>query len=96
MVEDPGGNSLNTFLVRGYHTPPAFMMPDYSNSKVKTGKFNDIRSTLYWEPSGLTDQNGEIKISFFTSDIASSYKVIITGITSRGDVINRTISFRTD
>jgi hypothetical protein len=96
MVEDPGGNSLNTFLVRGYHTPPAFMMPDYSNSKVKTGKFNDIRSTLYWEPSGLTDQNGEIKISFFTSDIASSYKVIITGITSRGDVINRTISFRTE
>jgi hypothetical protein len=96
MIDDPGGNSPNTFLVRGYHTAPPFMMPDYSNSKMKAGKFNDIRSTLYWEPSGLTDQNGQINIPFFTSDIAASYKVIITGITSHGDVINKTISFRTE
>jgi hypothetical protein len=96
LVDDPTGNSPNTFLVRGYHTPSPFMMPDYSNTKVKAGKFNDIRSTLYWEPSGLTDQNGQINIRFFTSDIAASYKVIITGITSHGDVINRTISFRTE
>jgi len=96
LVDDPGGNSLNTFLVRGYHIPPAFMMPDYTNSKVRTGKFNDVRSTLYWEPSSLTDQNGHIQIPFFTSDIAANYKVVITGITSRGDVINRIISFRTE
>jgi hypothetical protein len=96
MVDDPGGNSPNTFLVRGYHTPPAFMMPDYSNAKMKAGKFNDFRSTLYWEAARLTDQNGQIKIPFFTADIAASYKVIITGITSRGDVIHRTISFRTE
>ena len=96
LVDDPGGNSLNTFLVRGYHMPAAFMMPDYTNSKVRTGKFNDMRSTLYWEPSSLTDQNGQIKIPFFTSDVATNYKIVITGITSRGDVINRIISFRTE
>jgi len=96
LVDDPQGNSLNTFLVRGYHMPPEFMMPDYSNSKVRTGKFNDMRSTLYWEPSSLTDQNGQIKIPFFTSDIATNYKIVITGVTSRGDVINRMISFRTE
>ena len=96
LVDDPGGNSLNTFLVRGYHMPAAFMMPDYTNSKVRTGKFNDMRSTLYWEPSSLTDQNGQIKIPFFTSDVATNYKIVITGITSRGDVVNRIISFRTE
>jgi len=95
-IDDPGGNQLNTFLVRGYHTPPPFLMPDYSNSKMKAGKFNDIRSTLYWEAATLTDQNGQIKIPFFTSDIPANFKVIITGITSHGDVINRTISFRTE
>jgi len=96
MIDDPGGNSPNSFLVRGYHMPPAFMMPDYSNSKVKNGKFNDIRSTLYWEAAMLTDENGQIKIPFFTADIATSYKVIITGITSRGDVIHKTIRFHTE
>jgi hypothetical protein len=95
-IDDPGGISPNIFLVRGYHVPPLFMMPDYNNSKVKAGKFNDIRSTLYWEAATLTDQNGQIKIPFFTADLVTSYKVIITGITSRGDVIHRTISFRTE
>ena len=96
MIDDPGGNAPNTFLVRGYHMPPPFLMPDYSNSKMKAGKFNDIRSTLYWDPATLTDQNGQIKISFFTSDISAVYKVVITGVTSHGDVINKTISFRTE
>jgi len=96
MIDDPGGNSPNSFLLRGYHIPPSFAMPDYSNPKVKAGKFNDMRSTLYWEASVLTDQNGQIKIPFFTSDIVTTYKVIITGVTSRGDVINITISFRTE
>jgi len=96
MIDDPGGNAPNTFLLRGYHMPPPFLMPDYSNSKMKAGKFNDIRSTLYWDPATLTDQNGQIKISFFTSDISAVYKVVITGVTSHGDVINKTISFRTE
>jgi len=94
--DDLKTNGPNSFLVRGYHTPPAFMMPDYANSKMKTAKFNDIRSTLYWNPSGLTDESGRIDIAFFTSDITANYKVIITGITAHGDVINRTISFRTE
>ena len=71
-------------------------MPDYSNAKMKAGKFSDIRSTLYWSPSGLTDDTGRIDIPFFTSDISATYKIIITGITARGDVINRTISFRVE
>ena len=96
MNDDPKSNGPNSFLVRGYHTPPAFMMPDYGNSKMKAAKFNDIRSTLYWNPSGLTDENGRIDITFFTSDITTNYKVIISGITAHGDVIHKTISFRTE
>ena len=34
-------NGPNSFLVRGYHTPPGFMMPDYGNSKMKAAKFNE-------------------------------------------------------
>lgn len=95
-VDGPAGNTPNSFLVRGYHTPPGFIMPDYNNSKMKAARFNDIRSTLYWNPSVLTDENGRVDISFFTSDITANYKVIITGITSRGDVVNKEISFRTE
>ena len=96
MIDDPKSNGPNSFLVRGYHTPPSFTMPDYGNSKMKAAKFNDIRSTLYWNPSGLTDENGRIDITFFTSDITTNYKVIISGITAHGDVIHKTISFRTE
>jgi hypothetical protein len=94
--DDLKTNGPNSFLVRGYHTPPAFMMPDYANSKMKAAKFNDIRSTLYWNPSSLTDESGRIDVTFFTSDITTTYKVIISGITAHGDVIHKTISFRTE
>ena len=96
MNDDPKSNGPNSFLVRGYHTPPSFMMPDYSKSKMKAAKFNDTRSTLYWNPSGLTDENGRIDITFFTSEIITNYKVIISGVTAHGDVIHKTISFRTE
>jgi hypothetical protein len=96
MIDDSKTNGPNSFLVRGYHTPPGFMMPDYGNSKMKAAKFNDIRSTLYWNPSSLTDESGRIDVTFFTSDITTTYKVIISGITAHGDVIHKTISFRTE
>jgi hypothetical protein len=43
MIDDPKSNGPNSFVVRGYHMPPAFTMPDYGNSKMKAAKFNDIR-----------------------------------------------------
>jgi hypothetical protein len=44
----------------------------------------------------LTDESGRINVTFFTSDITTTYKVIISGITAHGDVIHKTISFRTE
>jgi TonB-dependent SusC/RagA subfamily outer membrane receptor len=94
--DDLGDNTLNSYLVRGYHIPPPFIMPDYGNAKMKAAKFNDMRSTLYWNPLGLTDQQGQLKVVFFTSDIHAGYKVIIDGVTIRGDVIHKVIPFKTE
>jgi hypothetical protein len=93
--EQKSNNSLHTFLLRGYHTPPSFLMPDYNNTKTKMARFNDLRSTLYWQAANTTDPGGKTKITFFTSDVITTYKIIITGVTVNGDIIYKTLGFRT-
>jgi hypothetical protein len=88
-------NQMNIFSVRGYHTPPPFLMPDYDLAKNKTLKFNDLRSTLFWQSGSSIDSTGKVKIPFFTSDVASAYKIVIRGITSNGDIIYKTLDFKT-
>jgi hypothetical protein len=40
----------------------------------------DFRNLLYWNPHVITNGNGEATISFYTSDDAAEYDVIIEGL----------------
>jgi len=72
---------------------PFFVSPDYSGREERENRTPDLRNTLYWNPSVITDKNGEAEISFWTSDLPGEYSVVVRGISPYGDKILATKKF---
>ena len=82
------------FYAKGISPNALFANPDYSTKNAKTVLPADARSTLYWNGNILSDINNRVSVSFYTSDIPASYIVTITGVSVHGDLIYKTIYFR--
>jgi hypothetical protein len=74
---DPQG--IKTFILDGLDAPRVFYSPRYEGF-LKNIPVYDGRATIFWAPSILTDENGQAKIEFFTSDRQTSLEVIANGI----------------
>ena len=85
---------LKQFFTKGYLNPILFVGPDYDKPEVKNSANPDLRSTLYWDGDLLTDENGKASIDFFTSDAATTYSVIVRGVTVSGDIIYKKITIQ--
>ncbi len=70
--------------IMGYAPYREFYSPKYTTENINS-KRPDNRLTLYWNPYVLT-QNGKAKLSFFTSDDISNFKVFVEGITNDGRI----------
>ncbi|MDF1547492.1 MAG: TonB-dependent receptor plug domain-containing protein [Bacteroidales bacterium] len=71
------------FKMLGYHTPKKFYSPKYDANTVNNEK-EDLRKTVYWNPSIKTDKNGKAHISFYQSDIVDDFEIIIEGMHENG------------
>lgn len=74
------GDPLPTFSVKGYDRSPTFKSPNLASIRPE----EDLRSTLYWNDRVEIRSGKETKLSFFTSDHAGVYRVIIEGVTREG------------
>lgn len=63
-----------------------FYSPKYTVKNKALAPDTDMRSTLYWEPSIITDPTGKATVSFFTADKQVSYSAIIEGATTTGEL----------
>ncbi|HWA33881.1 MAG TPA: hypothetical protein VG737_07115, partial [Cyclobacteriaceae bacterium] len=83
--------SPNFFTVRGFDMPNEFRHPDYQNNPEGAGP--DYRSTLYWNPDVvISGASGVGELSFFASDLAGTYRIVVEGLNADGDPI-RSVSF---
>ena len=58
--------------IKAYHQFKEFYQPNYDvNPNEKA--IEDFRNTLVWNPEVITDENGEAKITFYTSDIVGKF-----------------------
>lgn len=71
----------------GYQQPIEFYSPKYEHREEKESAEPDLRTTIYWNPTILTDESGKANINFYTADYNSSYTYIIEGITADGKII---------
>ncbi|MDD2559897.1 MAG: TonB-dependent receptor plug domain-containing protein [Bacteroidales bacterium] len=76
---------LITFM--GYTPPVEYYQPKYFVSSVKESTKPDLRSTIYWKPNLITDENGQAEIRFYTADLAGTYTLILEGISPEGEIL---------
>jgi hypothetical protein len=70
---------LERFSYPGFYRAREFYIPKY-DVPADEHQRPDIRTTLYWNPSVETDEQGKAHVSFFTSDALSKYRIVIQGL----------------
>ena len=63
----------------------AFYAPKY-DSNDQPDQAIDYRSTIYWNPSIITDQKGECKVRFFSSDAITNFRATLEGLGNKGEI----------
>ena len=81
-------NEVSVFP-RGYSESKMFYSPKYEVSKASE-LGGDLRTTVFWNPTVLTDATGNTSFQFYNADGKGSYRAIIEGIDSEGN-IGRTV-----
>ncbi|WP_300596581.1 Plug domain-containing protein [Niabella sp.] len=60
-----------------------FYSPRYTSPDEKT-IMPDMRTTVYWNPEIITNQKGEARVSFYTSESTGNYMILVQGINLTG------------
>ena len=76
---------VNYKFHNGYDLRRQFYSPDYDNPNTNK-QLIDPRTTIYWNPNIVTDENGKAHVSFFNADGMGSYKVITEGLSPDGQL----------
>jgi hypothetical protein len=76
-------NNFVFINAKGYTPYRKFYSPDYSNPS-GSNTMPDLRSTIYWQPNVLIQEDGKAEISFYNTDIAAKCNVVIEGLSENG------------
>nr|WP_121269672.1 carboxypeptidase-like regulatory domain-containing protein [Pedobacter schmidteae] len=71
-----------TYAPKGYHSAREFYSPKYDPA-IQDNR-PDLRSTVYWHPHIVTNTEGKGQFSFFNTDEAGTYRIVIEGIDMMG------------
>lgn len=80
----PSNSQGNTAFLLGFNRYKSFYSPKYTTDIERQSSVPDNRTTIYWQPKLLTDENGNANVHFYTADRPSYYTVVIEGITDKG------------
>jgi hypothetical protein len=61
--------------------------PEYDENSESAGDAPDFRQLLYWDPDICLPRSGNKKIEFYSSDISGKYIIKVSGITSKGKIL---------
>jgi TonB-dependent SusC/RagA subfamily outer membrane receptor len=84
-----------TYTPKGYYKVRDFYSPQYDNSKTNK-QLPDLRSTIYWNPNFITNKSGKASFQFFNADTKGSYRVVIEGIDSDGNLGRQVFKYKVE
>lgn len=76
--------------VLGYNSPGGFYVarefysPQYTTTV--TNQRSDLRTTVYWSPQVVTDENGKASINYFNTDEPGVYRIVLEGMDINGNL----------
>ncbi|RZA02985.1 MAG: hypothetical protein EOP47_04880 [Sphingobacteriaceae bacterium] len=78
--------TIGTYLHKplAFTLPKQFYSPKYTVANKNTDVGTDMRSTIFWDPNIITDSLGRATVSFYSSDNAADYSVIVEGTDMSG------------
>jgi len=77
--------SIANISPKGFNKARLFYSPRYDQPNANI-KLPDLRSTIYWNPTLKTSENGKVKFDFFNADGPGNYKVVVEGINAAGEL----------
>ena len=78
---------------KGLQIQREFMAPVYENQAQIDNRSPDFRHLLHWSANINTSSKGKIKTSFYTSDVAGKYAIVLQGISKQGQPLYKEITF---
>jgi len=84
-----------TYMPKGYYKARTFYAPKYDDPKANT-QIADLRSTIYWNPSVITDKDGNASFEYFNADAKGSYRVVVEGIGADGKLGRRVYHYKVE
>ena len=88
----PSNSLIMRYNITG--TSASFVSPVYQLSGSTESRMPDFRNTLYWNPSIKPDEDGSVKLEFWTSDHATDYVINMQGLTGTGEAVSFRNVFR--
>ncbi|HCI55686.1 MAG TPA: hypothetical protein DFI01_07155 [Bacteroidales bacterium] len=73
---------------------PSFNYVEHYDTLKKTDRTPDLRNTVYWNPSFITELNEKNFIEFWTSDLPGNYIIYIQGVAKNGQLISTRKPFK--
>ena len=84
-----------TYMPKGFYLAKEFYSPQYDNPQTNQ-KMADLRSTIYWNPTVVTGQDGKASIEFFNADGKGTYRVLVEGIDVEGNLGRQVYRYKVD
>jgi hypothetical protein len=79
--------------IAGYSKPGRFFSPTY-NGDSSDSQNQDFRTTIFWKPDLKTDEQGKATVQFYSADLATKYRIVVEGVTEKGEPV-RAVSYIT-
>ncbi|MGZ4008525.1 MAG: carboxypeptidase regulatory-like domain-containing protein, partial [Mucilaginibacter sp.] len=79
---------------RGYYKAREFYSPKYGINTVTSRP--DLRSTIYWNPELITDNDGNVSFTYYNSDGHGTYRLVIEGIDEKGNLGRQVYVYRVE
>ncbi|GAC1303739.1 MAG: hypothetical protein NVSMB24_10170 [Mucilaginibacter sp.] len=84
-IKDIASIGILPIAPMGFYKAREFYSPKYENPDLYTRRL-DLRSTIYWQPEIQTDKNGSALFDYYNADGTGTYKVVVEGIDSKGNI----------
>jgi hypothetical protein len=88
-------NNIITINPMGYGRTIEFYVPKFGVPKTNP-TYSDLRTTIYWNPKIITDNNGKASFDFFNADGKGPYRVVLEGIDADGNLARYVYHYRVE
>lgn len=79
--------NMQTLRPIGYQQTVEFYSPAYETESDRQKAAPDFRTTIYWKPDLRIDGTGEAGVTFYAADPATTYGIILEGVSDAGHLI---------